>query len=271
MSMENPLISVITVCLNSEKTIESTLKSMLSQTYDNYEYIICDGCSTDATLDIVRKYEAQFNGRLRIYQEKDTGMYNAINKGIEKCTGKLIGILNSDDYYSDNTLELVAKKYEEEAHELIVINGDMERVNDDGEVIHRYHFTQGQVDRKEYFGHPSMFAAKAVYDKIGGYDESYRWAGDGDWQYRAHEDEEVRYVLCPHVFNHMREGGASDMFKYRWVWFKERTRLKLAHNRGHKLKIYMEELFSVFKTDVKNVLPAGLHKKVYSILYRKVK
>lgn len=266
---ENPLISVITVCLNSEATIEGTLKSMLSQTYDNYEYVICDGCSKDKTLDIVRKYEPLFNGKLRVYQEKDTGMYNAINKGIEKCTGKLIGILNSDDYYSETTLEMVAKKYEEEAYEMIVINGDMERVNDEGEVVHRYRFTQDMVDKKQCFGHPSMFAAKAVYDKIGGYDESYRWAGDGDWQYRAHEDEEVKYVLCNEVFNHMREGGASDLFKYRWVWFKERSRMKLEHNRGSKAKIYYQELKSVIRTDIKNILPKSLQKKAYELKYKK--
>lgn len=71
-----------------------------------------------------------------------------------------------------------------------------------------YTFNNEQVKKKQCFGHPSMFAAKSVYDKIGLYDESYRFAADGEWQYRAHEDPAIKYVLCHKVFNHMREGGA---------------------------------------------------------------
>lgn len=265
----NPTISVVTVCFNSEKTIKRTIESVLNQSYSNYEYWIIDGKSTDHTVDIIESYMDKFKGKLKYISEKDSGIYNAMNKGIKRCTGKIIGILNSDDFYSSNTLELVAAKYTQEKYPLIVINGDMERIDNNDNVIYRYRFTEEQIKRKSCFGHPSMFAAKAVYDKIGLYDESYKLAADGEWQYRVHETPAVRYVLVHQVFNHMREGGASDNPKYRWKWFRERSRMKLQHKRGTKLCIYYQEFKSVIRTDIKSITPHNLIKKMYTIRYRK--
>lgn len=265
---ENPLISIVTVCYNSEKTIEKTLQSVLCQTYCNYEYIIIDGKSTDRTVEIIESYIEKFDGRLKYISEKDTGIYNAMNKGIKRCNGVLIGILNSDDYYGNDTLELVAKKYAEEEYRLIIINGDMERVDENDNVVFRYRFSEEQVKSKTCFGHPSMFAAKAVYDKIGLYDETYKLAADGEWQYRAHETPEVKYVLVHEVFNHMREGGASDNFKYRWKWFKERARMQIEHHRGTKIVIYWRELKKVIRTDIKSIMPKAMMRKAYRIRYK---
>lgn len=263
-----PLISIVTACLNSEKTIRNTIESVLNQTYDNYEYVIKDGGSKDSTIEIAKEYEDAFGGRLRIIQQKDSCMYEAMNQGIKSTKGDIIGIINSDDYYSLDTLEQVASLYEEADHELLVVIGDMERVSEKGDLIHRYHYTQEMVKAKSCFGHPSMFAARAVYDRIGLYDTSYKLAADGDWQYRAMEDDEVQVVLCPKVFNHMREGGASDNPKYRWLWFKERSRMQLEHGRGSKMKIYWTEFKKVIRTDIKSIMPQSLMKKLYKIRYK---
>ena len=104
-------ISVITVCYNSKKTIEDTIKSVLNQTYQNYEYIIIDGCSTDGTIDLVKSYIPKFNGRLTFISEPDKGIYNAMNKGIRKATGDLICLLNSDDYYELDAFETMNANY----------------------------------------------------------------------------------------------------------------------------------------------------------------
>ena len=265
---KRPLISIVTACLNSEKTIRTTIESVLNQTYEHFEYVIKDGGSKDSTLDIVREYEEAFGGRLRVVCQKDKCMYEAMNQGIQMTTGDIVGIINSDDYYSPDTLERVAALYEAADTELLVVIGDMERVSESGELIYRYHFTQRLVDAKACFGHPSMFAARAVYDRIGLYDTSYKLAADGDWQYRAMEDDEVKVVLCPEVFNHMREGGASDNPKYRWRWFKERSRMRLEHKRGSALKIYWSEFKKVIKTDIKAIVPKGLKTAAYQIRYR---
>ena len=264
----NPLISIITVCYNSASTIEITMKSILAQTYENYEYIIIDGKSQDDTLKIIKKYEPMFEGKLKVFSEPDTGIYNAMNKGIRKCKGDIIGIINSDDYYSKNTLKYVAQKYAKEKYELLIINGDMVRVSGNGQLIYRYHFTEENIKKKQCFGHPSMFAAKAVYDRIGLYDESYKLAADGDWQYRALEDPKVRYVLCPNVFNHMREGGASDNPHYRWKWFKERYKMKKKYHKGNEYRILLQEFKSVIVTDIKFFLPNNLQSRLYKIKYK---
>lgn len=262
-SYENPLISIVTVCFNSAATIEMTIKSVLEQTYQNYEYIIIDGASSDNTVDIIKRYLPLSKGRMQYISEKDSGIYNAMNKGIKRCSGVLIGIINSDDYYSQNTLELVAERYKQEKYKLIVINGEMERVTEDGEIVKRYHFSEKDVENKNSFGHPAMFAARAVYDKIGYYDESYKLVSDADWQYRALEDPEVRYVICHEVFNHMREGGASDNYKYRWKWFHERIRLRRTHKKGTLLAIYGRAWRNVLVADIKHFFPKKLVKGIY--------
>ncbi len=266
--MEGPLISIITVAYNSAATIEKTIKSVLDQTYQNYEYYIIDGESSDDTVEIAKKYENLFSGRMHIISEKDTGIYNAMNKGIKLCKGEVIGIVNSDDRYASETLACVAWKYIEENHPFLIINGDMVRVSNEDEEIYRYHFTQKNIDRKEYFGHPAMFAARAVYDLIGLYDESFKLAADGEWQYRAHDNEKVRYVLCDEVFNYMREGGASDNIKYCWKWFNERVRMKISHKRANRIEATAQELWAMFKTVIKNLTPKKWQGKVYSIRYK---
>lgn len=264
---EKPLISIVTACLNSEKTIRHTIESVLNQTYQNFEYVIKDGGSTDSTLDIIKEYEECFDRRIRIIHQKDKCMYEAMNQGIVACKGDIIGIINSDDFYSPNALERVAELYAAADTELLVVIGDMERVSETGELIYRYHFTQDMVERKECFGHPSMFAARAVYDRIGLYDTSYKLAADGDWQYRAMEDEEVKVMLCPEVFNHMREGGASDNPKYYWRWFKERACMQLEHHRGSKVTIYLKEFKKVIVVVIKAVVPKGWQNALYKLKY----
>ena len=93
--------SLITVAFNSSKTISDTFQSVLSQTYNNIEYIIVDGNSTDDTLEIIKAYEPKFNGRMRWISEPDKGLYDAMNKGIKMATGDVVGIINSDEEYRD--------------------------------------------------------------------------------------------------------------------------------------------------------------------------
>lgn len=95
-------VSIITVAYNSEKTIADAIKSVLAQTYYDIEYWIIDGLSKDNTLEIVKKYEKEANGKLHWISEKDNGIYDAMNKGIAKSTGDVIGILNSDDFFTSN-------------------------------------------------------------------------------------------------------------------------------------------------------------------------
>ena len=97
-------ISIVTATFNSGGTVRDTLESVLGQTFCDYEHLIIDGGSSDDTLDIVREYEPRYNGRLRWISERDRGIYDAMNKGIAMATGDVVGILNSDDFYTSTSV-----------------------------------------------------------------------------------------------------------------------------------------------------------------------
>ena len=97
-------ISLITVTYNSSRTLRDTIVSVLAQTYQDIEYIIIDGLSEDNTIEIIKEYEPQFEGRIRWVSEKDTGLYDAMNKGFRMATGEIIGIINSDDLIAERLL-----------------------------------------------------------------------------------------------------------------------------------------------------------------------
>ena len=105
-------ISIITATWNSGRTLSDTIKSIINQTYNNIEYIIIDGSSSDDTINIIKEYEPKFNGRLKWISEKDNGLYDAMNKGIRMATGDVIGILNSDDFYaSSDVLKIISDAF----------------------------------------------------------------------------------------------------------------------------------------------------------------
>ena len=114
--MGNTFFTIITPCFNSEKTIEKTLQSVLNQTYQNFEYIIIDGGSTDDTLSIIESYKEKFAEKLTVVSEKDNGIYDAMNKGIQLAKGELVGIVNSDDFYETDALENIVNEYQNEKY-----------------------------------------------------------------------------------------------------------------------------------------------------------
>ena len=119
MKKNNVKVSIITVSYNSEKTIRRTIESVLNQTYRNIEYIIIDGASSDSTVDIIKEYESKFLGRLKWISETDSGIYDAMNKGICKASGELIGIINSDDYYEKEAVEHMVNALGSEEYQVL--------------------------------------------------------------------------------------------------------------------------------------------------------
>ncbi len=201
---KNMRVSIITVSLNAVKTIEQTILSVLNQSYEDIEYIIVDGMSTDGTVDIIQKYE----NRLGCFiHEKDTGLYDAMNKGIARASGDIVGIINSDDWYDDNAIEKVAACFRETDAE--VVYGRM-RILEDGKV--------GGVSPREELGqiwtrglsHPAVFIKRSVYGEYGCFDTKYRLVADYDFLLKIYTGG-VKFVYIDMILANFRLGGLSSV------------------------------------------------------------
>lgn len=199
-------ITIITVCVNAEKTIKDTIESVLKQSYKDFEYIIVDGKSSDDTLKTISKYQDK---RIKLISEKDKGLYDAMNKGIKLSTGDIIGTINSDDILaSEDVFQTVIDNFDENTD---VIYANIKYYNEDFSKVKR-DFVSGTKEN-EYFcpAHPSMYVRKEIYQRIGTYNTSYKIASDFDFMVRCNLNN-VRYKYIDKYFVYMRYGGKSNGF-----------------------------------------------------------
>lgn len=202
-------ISVITVSYNSSKTIEETIKSVLNQTYKDFEYIIIDGGSTDGTLDIIKRYESFFKGKLKWISEKDKGIYDAMNKGINMANGDIISLLNSDDIFFDNkVLENVLNVFIKSGAD-VVFSDVWYFNNDPSKIIRKWQGKPGKIFLGWIPGHPGVFVKKSVYESEGKYDINFQIAADYDFLLRIFKDNNISKVYYPNCTVLMRLGGTS--------------------------------------------------------------
>lgn len=213
-------ISVITATWNSGKTIKDTLISVLNQSYTNVEHIIKDGGSKDDTLAICNDYEKHFytnedKGRtIRILSDKDKGIYDAMNQGIKAATGDVIGILNSDDFYtSDDVLARVAEEFANNP-KLEAVYGDIHFVKDENlKKCTRYFSSRYFRPWALRFGfmpaHPSFYVRREVYEKYGLYDLNFRTSSDFEMMVRLFVKEKIHTKYINMDFVTMRAGGES--------------------------------------------------------------
>ena len=177
--LKKPKISIITVAFNSAKTIKGTIESLISQDYNNIEYLIIDGGSTDGTMDIVKSYAEH----VKYYvSEPDNGIYDAMNKGIKAATGDVIGILNSDDFYPNSfVLSNVAKLFQK--YSCDAVYGDLVYVKaNDINKIKRYwqagEYSTSKIKNGWMLPHPTFFVKKKIYTRYGLYDTDLKSAAD---------------------------------------------------------------------------------------------
>ena len=197
----NIKVSIITPCLNSEKTIRNTMESVLGQTYDNIEYILVDGGSTDRTVGIIEEYRLISGGRLQYISEKDNGIYDAMNKGIRAALGDIIGIINGDDWYEPDAVERVVQCFYETDAEIVygetwVVNGEGQR---------EYH-----TIHSVFPPHPSTFVKKEVYQRHGMFDLKYRIAADRELLLRFIA-KGVRFGHIDTILVNFRRTGISNI------------------------------------------------------------
>ena len=207
-------ISIITVTFNSEKTLQDTLDSVLRQDYRNIEHIIIDGGSTDSTVDIIRAYASKTTSHsVKWVSEKDHGIYDAMNKGIAMATGDVIGILNSDDYFTSNdVVSKLIKPFSDE--EIDAVYGDIHFIHDkEREKITRYYSSKMFSPFWIRFGfmpaHPSLYVRKEIYDKVGLYKLDYKIGADFEMVVRMFHVHKIKAHYINMDFVTMRNGGAS--------------------------------------------------------------
>lgn len=232
-----PLVTVITVCFNSEKTIERTIRSVLHQTYDNLEYIIIDGLSVDNTMNIIQKYADEFGNRLKVISEKDQGIYDAMNKGIKMASGELIGILNSDDYYEFDAVEKIVSHYN--GYKYSVLYGLMRKVKDGKEdSIGLNHF--GELSKK-MIPHPTCFVSKTIYDEFGCFDLKYKVCADYEFMLRLKEKEQVVFNEIVEVITNFSIGGAS----YSYDCLKETLKIRYRYGAIQRKEFYIKYVIAI--------------------------
>lgn len=203
--------SIITPCYNSEKTIARTLECICSQTYTDFEYIVIDGASKDRTLEIVESYRSRLGDKLTVISEPDNGIYDAMNKGIALATGDLVGIVNSDDFYEPDCLEIIASAYDPASGPYQILYGGMRILSETGamcaEVFYHHDFL-----RQQMINHPASFVTKALYDRFGAYDTQYKSAADLDFFLKMQQNPIVKFRPIVKVLTNFTKGGMSGSY-----------------------------------------------------------
>ncbi|WP_018248083.1 glycosyltransferase family 2 protein [Orenia marismortui] len=255
---EEPLVSIITVCYNSEKYIKDTIESVLAQDYYNIEYIIVDGKSIDGTLDIVKEYEPKFDGKMKWISEEDNGIYDAMNKGIKMASGEIIGIINSDDWYEGDIVQKVVDIYNQYKEDNLIITGSMCRVDQEGRKLFKLPKDKNNLDElidiTMPINHPATFVTQRVYDSVGVFDENFKICGDYDFIYRAYYSDTTKFIFIDDLVSYMRLGGVSGQFDNLWLHVLENYKL-----RKGKLNNIINSYYSV-KFLLKHMLKYGIKK-----------
>ena len=206
-------ISLITVTFNSDRTLCDTIQSVISQHFTNIEYIIVDGSSQDNTIEIIKRYEPLFQGRLKWISEKDNGLYDAMNKGIHMATGDIVGIINSDDFYHRNdVITKVAEAFNNTDTQAVY--GDVRFVNPKKlDKTVRYYSSKNFTPHLFRYGfmpaHPTFFTYRKYFEEFGYYKTDYKIAADYELLIRFLYVHQLKSKYLPFDFMKMRTGGTS--------------------------------------------------------------
>ena len=205
-------VSIITICYNSAETLEATIESVLAQDYDDLEYVVIDGNSSDETMSIVERYRDRIDV---IVSEPDKGIYDAMNKGVANCSGDIVGILNSDDFYAypEVISDIVATFKEGQAE---AVYADLVYVDreDTDKVIRKWvsgAYEAGIFKKGWMPPHPAFFTTKEAYNRFGTYRTELKTSADYELMLRLLHKHQLKVAYLPKVITRMRMGGQSNV------------------------------------------------------------
>ena len=256
---DKPLISVVTVVFNAEKYLEQTIQSVVNQTYDNIEYVVIDGGSTDGTLDIIRKYEDKIAYWI---SERDEGISDALNKGIKLSSGEIIGIIHSDDYYaSKDVVQSVVNEFNK-CQNIKAIYGIMDSVDrETGRLELRWgkDCSPNEIRKRMYIPHPTLFCKKEVYENVGYFRKNLKYAMDREWAIRL-----VRYTR-PYFLNKriavMRKGGINMRNAKKDFWEASKS----LWENGY----YIDAIIVIIVSNIKYIIEKIIRKLGLTIIIKK--
>lgn len=233
-------VSIITVSYNSQASIAHTIESVLNQTDSCLEYWIIDGASRDRTVEIANGYKEAFAQRgieYHISSEPDKGIYDAMNKGIRKAGGDIIGILNSDDWYEKDTVEIVRKTFEQEKPELLYANIRMHKT-DGTTFIKKARNRRFQTSRD--WNHPTTFVLAGLYKQY-----PFRDLGiHDDYGFFLQMKKQGRRILVvDRVLANFKMGGASNHKDFKAAGKRIRDRYKYCYRINGYSRWYIIECF----------------------------
>ncbi len=212
-------VSLITCTNNSEKTIKDCCQSISFQTYDNIEHIIIDKSSQDKTISIIQENKKK---KIKIFQQKTSGIYGALNEGMKISNGSIIGILHSDDkFINKDVVKIVAEKFIDEKIDVLFSNIYYTKKNDTNKILRKWvsNLNQGiqsnnNLDKLLFDGwmppHTSLFFKKDLLNDIGYYDESFTISSDYDFIIRLFRKEKIKIYFLNKFTIKMRSGGISN-------------------------------------------------------------
>ncbi|CCI08774.1 glycosyltransferase family 2 protein [Microcystis aeruginosa] len=264
-----PLVTIITVVFNGEKYLEQTIQSVINQNYDNVEYVIIDGGSTDGTVDIIRKYEDKIDYWV---SEPDGGLYYAMNKGIQLATGELIGLINSDDMYNDGTVSKVTDQYvNPQKLRFVIISGSIFRTDSQGNIKIRLYTSHKSLEEKIEWRmplhHPATFVSCDVYKTIGAFNTKYKIAGDYDFIYRAFHSRKVKFLIIDDFLTSMRLGGLSEE-GIMSIWIKAKESFQVRKDNISLAKNFLIFVFVLLVNGIKQIVKPLLSDTLLSTYYR---
>jgi glycosyltransferase involved in cell wall biosynthesis len=205
--MNNPLVSIITVTYNALENLEQTMQSVFSQTYPHIEYLIVDGLSNDGTVQMIKKYESKLSLWV---SENDNGIYDAMNKGISRAKGELIGMINAGDYYEPEAVKSVVEIYLKNK-ETGIFHGNINMLNKDGSF---FKLKKPNTDLTELYKgislfHSTFFVPASIYKEKGLYDIRFKVSADFDFALRCYLGG-VKFYYIDKVIANFRLGGFSS-------------------------------------------------------------